>query len=123
MFRFARTAQLRNEGCLHRAQRHGEGFRAEKFGADLAFHDMGEMVAHPDVDLVTVVVRVPWHKDLVMQAIDAKKPVCCERPLGAHVAEAAWRWRTPHRERRRRQFGRPSGAKRPGGYVRPRHRR
>ena len=44
---------------------------AEKFGADLAFHDMGEMVGHPDVDLVTVVVRVPWHKDLVMQAIDA----------------------------------------------------
>ena len=62
---------------------------AKKFGFDLAFHDMGEMVAHPDVDLVTVVVRVPWHKDLVMQAIDAKKPVCCEWPLGAHVAEAA----------------------------------
>ena len=62
---------------------------AEKFGADLAFHNMGEMVAHPDIDLVTIVVRVPWHKELVMQAIDAKKPVCCEWPLGAHVAEAA----------------------------------
>ncbi len=61
---------------------------AEKFGADLAFHDMGEMVAHPQVDLVTVVVRVPWHKKLVMQAIGAKKSVCCEWPLGAHVAEA-----------------------------------
>ena len=46
---------------------------AEKFGADLAFHDMGEMVAHPNIDLVTVVVRVPWHRKLVMQAIDAKK--------------------------------------------------
>lgn len=62
---------------------------AEKFGADLAFHDMSEMVAHPDVDLITVVVRVPWHKDLVMAAIDAKKNVCCEWPLGAHLAEAS----------------------------------
>jgi predicted dehydrogenase len=61
---------------------------AEKFGAELAFHDMNAMVAHPDVDLVTVVVRVPWHKDLVMAAIGAGKPVCCEWPLGAHLAEA-----------------------------------
>ncbi len=61
---------------------------AEEFGAELAFHDMSEMVAHPDVDLVAVVVRVPWHKELVMAAIEAKKPVCCEWPLGAHLAEA-----------------------------------
>ncbi|MCP5156075.1 MAG: Gfo/Idh/MocA family oxidoreductase [Ectothiorhodospiraceae bacterium] len=61
---------------------------AEKFGAELAFHDMGEMVAHPEVDLVAVVVRVPWHRDLVMAAIGAGKPVCCEWPLGAHLAEA-----------------------------------
>lgn len=61
---------------------------AEKFGADLAFHDMREMVAHPDVDLIAVVVRVPLHKPLVMAAIEAKKPVCCEWPLGANVAEA-----------------------------------
>jgi predicted dehydrogenase len=61
---------------------------AEKFGADLAFHNMQEMVAHPDVDLITVVVRVPLHEQLVMAAIEAKKPVCCEWPLGAHLAEA-----------------------------------
>ena len=61
---------------------------AEKFGADLAFHDMGEMVAHPDVDLIAVVVRVPWHQDLVIAAINANKPVCCEWPLGAHLTEA-----------------------------------
>ncbi|MEL0022275.1 MAG: Gfo/Idh/MocA family oxidoreductase, partial [Rickettsiales bacterium] len=62
---------------------------AEKFGADLAFHDMQEMVAHPDVDLVAVVVRVPWHKQLVMPALDAGKPVCCEWPLGANLADAS----------------------------------
>jgi hypothetical protein len=36
---------------------------AEKFGADLAFHDINQMAGHPEVDLVTVVVRVPWHKE------------------------------------------------------------
>jgi predicted dehydrogenase len=61
---------------------------AEEFGAELAFHDMNEMVAHPDVDLITVVVRVPLHKQLVMPAIKAKKPVCCEWPLGADLADA-----------------------------------
>lgn len=61
---------------------------AEKFGAALAFHDMNEMVAHPDVDAVAVVVRVPLHKQLVMAAIGAKKPVCCEWPLGADLADA-----------------------------------
>jgi predicted dehydrogenase len=61
---------------------------AEKFGAALAFHDMNEMVAHPDVDLIAVVVRVPLHKQLVMPALAAKKPVCCEWPLGADLADA-----------------------------------
>ena len=61
---------------------------AEKFGAELAFHDMDEMIAHPDIDLITVVVRVPWHKQLIMPALKAGKPVCCEWPLAAHLAEA-----------------------------------
>ncbi len=62
---------------------------AEKFGAELAFHDMGAMVAHPDIDLVAVVVRVPLHNQLVMPALQAKKAVCCEWPLGANLADAA----------------------------------
>ena len=61
---------------------------AEAFGAQLAFHDMQEMVAHPDVDLIAVVVRVPLHKQLVMNALEANKPVCCEWPLGVHLADA-----------------------------------
>ena len=61
---------------------------AAAFGADLAFHNMDEMAAHPDVDLVVVCVRVPWHKDLVMSGLRAGKPVFCEWPLGANLAEA-----------------------------------
>jgi predicted dehydrogenase len=61
---------------------------AEEFGAPLAFHDVDEMVAHPEVDLVAVVVRVPGHLDLVMKALHAGKAVICEWPLGATLAEA-----------------------------------
>ena len=61
---------------------------AQKFGASLAFHSMDEMVKHPDVDLVVVCVRVPWHYDLVMKSLRAGKPTFCEWPLGASLKEA-----------------------------------
>ncbi len=61
---------------------------AEAFGAPLAFHDIDEMAASPEVDLVVVCVRVPWHKDLVMAGLRGGKAVFCEWPLGANLAEA-----------------------------------
>lgn len=61
---------------------------AERFGAPLAFHDIDAMVAHPDIDLVVVSVRVPLHHELVMPALRAGKDVFCEWPLGATLAEA-----------------------------------
>ena len=68
---------------------------AEKFGADLAFHDMGEMVAHPDVDLIAVVVRVPWHQDLVMAAINANKPVLLRVAAWLPISRKRPKWRKP----------------------------
>src|SRR5215208_7819502 len=41
---------------------------AAAFGTELAFHDFEEMIAHPDIDLVAVIVRVPGHHGLVMSA-------------------------------------------------------
>jgi predicted dehydrogenase len=61
---------------------------AAAFGAELAFHDFDELVAHPDVDLVAVVVRVPGHYRLVVRALEAGKAVLCEWPLGASLGEA-----------------------------------
>jgi predicted dehydrogenase len=60
---------------------------ADAFGAEVAFHDFATMLAEPEIDLVTVVVRVPRHYDLVMQALQAGKAVFCEWPLGASVSE------------------------------------
>jgi predicted dehydrogenase len=61
---------------------------AAAFGAELAFHDIDAMAAHPEVDVVAVSVRVPWHRDLVMAGLRAGKAVFCEWPLGANLAEA-----------------------------------
>ncbi len=61
---------------------------AAAFGAARAFHRFDEMVAHPEVDLVVVCVRVPGHRDLVMGSLQAGKAVFCEWPLGRTLAEA-----------------------------------
>jgi predicted dehydrogenase len=61
---------------------------ARKFGARLAFHDFREMVAHPDIDAVSVVVRVPSHYEPTMAALTAGKHVYTEWPLGQTTAQA-----------------------------------
>jgi predicted dehydrogenase len=61
---------------------------AAAFGAELAFSDFDRMLAHPDIDLIAVVVRVPQHYELTMKALRAGKATFCEWPLGAGVAEA-----------------------------------
>jgi len=60
----------------------------EAFGAELAFHDINDMVAHPEIDLVAVCVRVPGHFALAKPALEAGKDTFCEWPLGANLAEA-----------------------------------
>jgi predicted dehydrogenase len=61
---------------------------ARYFGIPLAFSDSTELAKHPDVDLVTVSVKVPDHYRPVMAAIEAGKHVYCEWPLGRDTAEA-----------------------------------
>jgi len=61
---------------------------AQKYGAEQAYHDVGTMLKEADLDLVSVVVKVPSHHDAVMAALAAGKNVYCEWPLGANLAEA-----------------------------------
>ena len=61
---------------------------AKHYGASLAFNDYQEMAQHPDIDLISVAVKVPMHYDLVMAALRAGKHVYCEWPLGANLREA-----------------------------------
>jgi predicted dehydrogenase len=61
---------------------------AKHYGVPLAFADPVRLAQHPDVDLVTVCVKVPDHLTPVMAAIDAGKHVYSEWPLGRNTAEA-----------------------------------
>ncbi len=61
---------------------------AAAFGAARGFHRFSDMAAHPEIDLLVVCVRVPGHRELVMAGLQAGKPVFCEWPLGANLAEA-----------------------------------
>ena len=69
---------------------HADTARAsqEAFGAELAFHDIDDLVSSPEIDLIVVSVRVPGHYDLVKTAEQAGKAVFCEWPLGANLTEA-----------------------------------
>ncbi|MBY3101204.1 Gfo/Idh/MocA family oxidoreductase [Rhizobium laguerreae] len=60
---------------------------AEAFGAELWFADPYAMISDDTIDVITVAVKVPAHKDLVMAALQAGKAVYCEAPLGATLAE------------------------------------
>lgn len=61
---------------------------AEKHGVPVACADAAELAAHPDVDLVVITVKVPYHAELVGHALAHGKKVLCEWPLGNGTAEA-----------------------------------
>jgi predicted dehydrogenase len=61
---------------------------AERFGAREAYADPLELIGNPQVEAVTVAVRVPEHFALVRAALEAGKHVYSEWPLGVNTDEA-----------------------------------
>src|SRR4029077_7754932 len=61
---------------------------AQAFGADRWFADPFAMIRDDLIDIITIAVNVPAHRDLVQAALSAGKAVYCEAPLGRSVAEA-----------------------------------
>src|SRR3954454_18719883 len=50
----------------------------EAFGVSAVFVDHEQLVTQPDIDLVAVTVKVPYHRQLVVAALAAGKAVYCE---------------------------------------------
>lgn len=61
---------------------------ASALGIPKAFANAAELASSPDIDIVTVTVRVPHHLALVTTALEAGKHVFCEWPLGNGLTEA-----------------------------------
>ena len=60
---------------------------AAAWGARHAFDDPAALAASPEVDLVVVSVRAPWHFDIALAAIEHGKHLFCEWPVGANLAQ------------------------------------
>ena len=60
---------------------------SEMYGVP-GFHDVRDLASQDDIDLISVVVRVPSHREVVMAALDRGKHVFSEWPLGANMHEA-----------------------------------
>ena len=61
---------------------------AAAFGIPHAFTDAAELAASPEIDVVTVTVRVPQHMEVLRVVLETGKPVYCEWPLGNGLEEA-----------------------------------
>ncbi|MFM0336963.1 Gfo/Idh/MocA family protein [Paraburkholderia fungorum] len=60
---------------------------AAAFELPRAFANASELINSPDVDVVAVTVKVPHHRELVLEALHAGKSVYCEWPLGNGLTE------------------------------------
>ncbi len=60
---------------------------ADVFGAKHWYANPYELIQDKTIDIVTVAVKVPAHRELVLAALQANKAVYCEAPLGSTLAE------------------------------------
>ena len=62
---------------------------AKEFGIEHVANDWQELVAHADVDLVSVVTPPSTHMEITLAALDHRKAVLCEKPMALNAGEAA----------------------------------
>ncbi|MBI5385753.1 MAG: Gfo/Idh/MocA family oxidoreductase [Verrucomicrobia bacterium] len=62
---------------------------ADEFGAPHRHASYEALAADPDVDVVYVCTRNPFHLDNIKLCLTAGKPVLCEKPFTLNAAEAA----------------------------------
>jgi predicted dehydrogenase len=61
---------------------------ASEFGIEHVAADWQELVAHNDVDLVSVVTPPSTHMEITLAALEQRKAVLCEKPMALNAAEA-----------------------------------
>ena len=62
---------------------------AKEYGIDYVANDWQELVAHNDVDLVSVVTPPSTHMEITLAALEQRKAVLCEKPMAIDAGEAA----------------------------------
>ncbi len=62
---------------------------AKEFGIEHVAADWQELVAHRDVDLVSIVTPPSTHMEITLAALENRKAVLCEKPMALNAGEAA----------------------------------
>lgn len=62
--------------------------RAEEFGFERATADWRELVANPEVQVVSVTTPNAFHAEMAVAALEAGKHVWCEKPMAVGFSEA-----------------------------------
>ncbi|GGD11661.1 Gfo/Idh/MocA family protein [Aureimonas glaciei] len=62
--------------------------RAAAFGFDRATDDWQQLLADPEVEIVSIAAPNPWHRDMAVAALEAGKHVWCEKPMATSLADA-----------------------------------
>jgi predicted dehydrogenase len=66
----------------------GAAEKARAFGFSRSTDDWRALVADPAVEAVVIASPQTTHREIALAAFAAKKPVLCEKPLGASLADA-----------------------------------
>jgi len=74
--------------ALSTTRRESADAASKLFGVPLAYDNHQELVDSTSVDVVAVTVKVPHHLELATAALNARKAVYCEWPLGNGLKEA-----------------------------------
>src|SRR5918996_3774178 len=61
---------------------------AKEFGIEHVASDWQELVAHNDVDLVSIVTPPATHMEITLAALEQRKAVLCEKPMALNADEA-----------------------------------
>lgn len=61
---------------------------AQEFGLPKAYGSYVELINDPDIDAIYVATPHPAHKENVISALNAGKPVLCEKPFAVNAQEA-----------------------------------
>jgi inositol 2-dehydrogenase len=61
---------------------------AAEFDVARSYANPADLIADRNVDAIVIVSPTHTHRDVVMQALTAKKPTFCEKPPAIHLSEA-----------------------------------
>ena len=62
--------------------------KADEFGFERSTGDWRELIADPDVDVVSVTTPNAFHAEMAIAALEAGKHVWCEKPMAVALADA-----------------------------------